>query len=76
MTQNGNAYNWDDHAIATLRTLWEAGHSTAEIGRRIGASKNAVIGKVHRLALPPRRSPIIPRLADSDSWVLPDAACV
>jgi GcrA cell cycle regulator len=28
--------------------------TTAEIGRRIGVTKNAVIGKVHRIGLTPR----------------------
>ncbi len=34
------------------------GHSTAEIGRRMNASKNAIVGKAHRLVLPARPSPI------------------
>ena len=32
--------------------------SAGEIGRRMGISKNAVVGKVHRLGLEPRPSPI------------------
>jgi GcrA cell cycle regulator len=39
-------------------TLWAEGHSTAEIGRRMGVSKNAVVGKAHRLDLPARPSPV------------------
>lgn len=50
--------DWNDDVIAKLRVLWSEGHSTAEIGRRIGMSKNAVVGKAHRLNLPPRPSPI------------------
>jgi GcrA cell cycle regulator len=49
---------WTEEAIAKLRTLWAEGHSTAEIGRRLSISKNAVVGKAHRLNLPPRPSPI------------------
>ncbi len=49
---------WTSEAIATLRALWDEGHSTAEIGRRMGVSKNAVVGKAHRLNLPARPSPI------------------
>ena len=49
---------WTDEAISRLRTLWEEGLSTAEIGRRLNISKNAVVGKAHRLNLPPRPSPI------------------
>jgi GcrA cell cycle regulator len=47
------------HALDTsLRSLWDAGLSTAEIGRSLGVSKNAVVGRAHRLALTPRPSPI------------------
>jgi len=49
---------WTEDAIARLRALWAEGHSTAEIGRRMGVSKNAVVGKAHRLNLPARPSPI------------------
>lgn len=49
---------WNKEAISRLRTLWTEGHSTAEIGRRLGVSKNAVVGKAHRLDLPARPSPI------------------
>jgi GcrA cell cycle regulator len=49
---------WNEEAIVRLRALWSEGHSTAEIGRRLGVSKNAVVGKAHRLDLPARPSPI------------------
>lgn len=49
---------WTEEAIGRLRTLWTEGHSTAEISRRLGVSKNAVVGKAHRLDLPSRPSPI------------------
>ena len=49
---------WNDDTISRLRTLWDEGHSTAEIGRRLGITKNAVVGKAHRLMLPARPSPI------------------
>lgn len=55
---------WSDEVIARLRALWDEGHSTAEIGRRLGVSKNAIIGKAHRLALPGRPSPIRPERPD------------
>ena len=50
--------DWTEEAIARLRVLWDENHSTAEIGRRMGTTKNSIIGKAHRLALPPRPSPI------------------
>ena len=49
---------WNDETIARLRELWAEGLSTAEIGRRMSVSKNAVVGKAHRLNLPARPSPI------------------
>ena len=49
---------WTDVLIAQLREFWSQGLSTAEIGRRLGVSKNAVVGKAHRLVLAPRPSPI------------------
>lgn len=49
---------WTEDSISRLRALWSDGHSTAEIGRRLGISKNAVVGKAHRLDLPARPSPI------------------
>ena len=53
---------WTDETIARLRDLWTEGHSTAEIGRRLGVSKNAVVGKAHRLHLAARPSPIRPSI--------------
>ena len=49
---------WTAETIDRLRAVWADGHSTAEIGRRMGVSKNAVVGKAHRLNLPARPSPI------------------
>ncbi len=56
---------WTEEQIETLRRLWTEGLSTAEIGRRMGISKNAVVGKAHRLHLPARPSPIRRRGDDS-----------
>lgn len=49
---------WTPELIEQLAALWEQGLATAEIGRQLGLSKNAVIGKAHRLALRPRPSPL------------------
>ena len=45
---------WTDERVELLTSLWEEGLPAAEIGRRLGLTKNAVIGKVHRIALSPR----------------------
>ncbi|WP_286206883.1 GcrA family cell cycle regulator [Formicincola oecophyllae] len=50
--------DWTEDMIAKLRNLWVQNLSTADIGRQLGVTKNAVVGKVHRLGLPPRPSPI------------------
>ncbi len=56
---------WNEARVSQLVQLWQAGLSTAEIGRQLGISKNAVVGKAHRLDLPARPSPIrnpVPRV--------------
>lgn len=52
--------DWTRTADDRLRALWAEGHSTAEIGRRMGLSKNAIVGRAHRLNLPKRANPIVP----------------
>lgn len=49
---------WTEERITEISRLWNEGLTTAEIGKNLGVSKNAVIGKAHRLGLPPRPSPI------------------
>ena len=49
---------WTPLRISALIALWNEGLSTSEIGNRLGVTKNAVVGKVHRLGLPKRNSPI------------------
>lgn len=73
MSPAANKYDWNDETIGRLRVLWDEGHSTAEIGRRMGVSKNAIVGKVHRLTLEARPSPIR-RLAEADSPSTPPPA--
>ncbi len=50
--------SWTEERIEELTRLWEAGRSASQIGQVLGMSKNAVIGKAHRLKLPARPSPI------------------
>lgn len=49
---------WTDERIDQLRKLWDQGLSASAIGKQLGVSKNAVVGKAHRLKLPARPSPI------------------
>jgi len=50
--------DWTDEKIDQLKKLWLEGSTTAAIGKVLGMSKNAVVGKVHRLKLKGRPSPI------------------
>jgi len=50
--------SWTDERVAELTRLWESGYSASAIGRLLGVSKNAVVGKAHRLRLQSRPSPI------------------
>jgi GcrA cell cycle regulator len=49
---------WTEEAIARLRVLWDRGVSASVIGRDLNMSRNAVIGKAHRIGLTGRPSPI------------------
>lgn len=47
--------NWTDERVEKLKKLWAEGLSASQIAAQLGGvSRNAVIGKVHRLALPGR----------------------
>ena len=47
--------NWTDERVELLRKLWSEGLSASQIATQIGGvSRNAVIGKVHRLKLAAR----------------------
>ena len=52
----GPGFQWTEENTATLRKLWADGRTCSEIARALGGevSRNAVIGKVHRLGLPER----------------------
>jgi GcrA cell cycle regulator len=49
---------WTDDRLEQLKQLWGEGLSITQIGQRMGMSRNAVVGKVHRMGLPKRQSPI------------------
>lgn len=47
--------NWNDERVELLRKLWSEGLSASQIAAQLGGvSRNAVIGKVHRLKLSSR----------------------
>ncbi len=68
--------SWNDERVETLKKLWQEGLSASQIASRIGGvTRNAVIGKVHRLGLSgrattsrmkshrPRRTPVAQKRA-------------
>jgi GcrA cell cycle regulator len=71
--------SWTDQEIETLRAMWNAGDSASEIAAAFrGKSRNAVLGKVHRLGekggFKPRKSPQLPRRAATPKPVAKPAA--
>ena len=52
--------SWTEERIELLRKLWSEGNKASDISEQIGGdiSRNAVIGKAHRLGLSGRPSPI------------------
>jgi len=53
---------WTEPRIETLTRLWRSGLSAAQIARTLGGvTRNAVIGKLHRLGLAGRATPQSPR---------------
>jgi GcrA cell cycle regulator len=53
--------SWTDERIERLKELWTKGMTASQIADELGAvSRNAVIGKAHRLGLQSRPSPVKP----------------
>ncbi len=57
--------SWTDERVELLRKLWLEGLSASQIARELanGISRNAVIGKVHRLGMSGRVKTAAPTLA-------------
>jgi GcrA cell cycle regulator len=52
---------WSDDRITTLKSLWLDGLSASQIATQLGGvTRNAVIGKIHRLGLSGRAQPYKP----------------
>jgi GcrA cell cycle regulator len=51
--------SWTDERIDQLKQMWERGMTASQIAEELGGvSRNAVIGKAHRLGLQARPSPV------------------
>ena len=64
--------SWTDERIDQLKRLWESGMTASQIAEELGGvSRNAVIGKAHRLGLQARPSPV--RANDAGTVPAPEA---
>jgi GcrA cell cycle regulator len=53
--------SWTEERIDTLKKMWDSGMTATQIAEELGGvSRNAVIGKAHRLGLEQRPSPVKP----------------
>src|SRR5437868_8340397 len=56
--RRGYPMGWTDERVEQLKALWTEGLSASQIARVLGGvTRNAVIGKVHRLGLAGRAGP-------------------
>lgn len=73
---------WTEDRVEVLKKLWAEGHSASQIAKELGGvTRNAVIGKVHRLGLSGRATPSRPvkrppRLARPKPRVQPDGSII
>ena len=67
--------SWTDERISKLTKMWEGGATASQIADELGGvSRNAVIGKAHRLGLEQRPSPVKPGEEKETKKAAPAAA--
>ena len=64
---------WDNATLKKLKALTVKGLSTAEIGKRLGISKNAVVGKLNRLGWNPKAGGVAAAMPEPASKAKADA---
>jgi GcrA cell cycle regulator len=64
---------WTDEVVEELRKMWDKGMTTGQIAKALGVTKNSIIGKVHRLCLTARPSPIKKAPAKTEKKSAPEA---
>jgi GcrA cell cycle regulator len=67
-SRDGGSMSWTDERVELLRKLWSDGLSASQVAAELGAgiTRNAVIGKIHRLGLAERAKTVVssrPRVA-------------
>ena len=66
---------WTDERVECLRQMWLEGKTASQIASFLGVSRNAVIGKAHRLGVDSRPSPIKRRKPGATILELTDRMC-
>ena len=67
--------SWTDERIEKLTKMWEGGSTASQIAEELGGvSRNAVIGKAHRLGLKARPSPVKANEREAEPAEAPIAA--
>lgn len=67
--------SWTDERVELLKKMWNEGHSASQIAKELGGvTRNAVIGKVHRLGLSNRTGPdadpkLEPQITEQDEVI-------
>jgi GcrA cell cycle regulator len=66
------AMTWTDERVETLKKMWAEGQSASQIAKELGGvTRNAVIGKVHRLGLSNRVGPGGAPEAEEEDLIMP-----
>ena len=67
--------SWTDERVETLKKMWSEGQSASQIAKELGGvTRNAVIGKVHRLGLSNRAGSSAPAPEKKPAKVAPKKA--
>ena len=65
--------SWTDDRVELLKKMWNEGHSASQIAKELGGvTRNAVIGKVHRLGLSNRNAPEAEPKVDQKAELKPE----
>jgi GcrA cell cycle regulator len=66
---------WTDERVDVLKQLWSEGKTASQIASVLGITRNAVIGKAHRIGVSRRPSPIKRRKPGATILELTDRMC-
>ena len=66
---------WTDERVDVLKQLWDEGKTASQIASVLGITRNAVIGKAHRIGVSRRPSPIKRRKPGVTILELTDRMC-